>query len=162
MPQFLRPNQNLTQTDYTGGFAEIDEATASDADLAFGAANSTTPVLEVATSNPGVAPGGVTGIVRWRSARRNANGAIGMGSTFTGSCALRQGATQVASDSYTPADWATREFSFTLSSVTDFSDLRLRFTQTASGGNNNTQRSGLAVSWAEIELPDARRVTIIQ
>lgn len=66
-----------------------------------------------------------------------------------------------AADSYTAAGWATREFTFTLSSVSDFNDLRLRFTQTASGGNNTSQRSGLAVSWAEIDIPDPRRVVVI-
>jgi hypothetical protein len=162
MSQFLRPNENITQTDYTGGFADIDEETASDADFAFGLVNSTTATLEVGTSNPAATPGGVTGTVRWRSARRNQNGAIGSGNTFTGTCALRQGATQIAADAYTPGDWATREFTFTLASVSNFNDLRLRFTQTASGGANNNQRSGLAVSWAEIELPGARRVIIIQ
>lgn len=162
MPQYLRPNSNLTQTSWTGGFAEIDEATASDADLAFGAVNSSTPVLEVSTSDPGQPPGGVTGIVRWRSARRNSSGSIGTGNTFTGTCALRQGTTQIAADSYTPGSFTTREFTFNLSSVSNFNDLRLRFTQTASGGTNSNQQSGLAVSWAEIELPDARRVTIVQ
>ena len=36
MAQFLRPDSNVTQTDFTGGFAEIDDSVASDADTAFG------------------------------------------------------------------------------------------------------------------------------
>jgi len=161
MPQFLRPDSNITQTSYTGGFADIDEVTPDDADFAFGAVNSSVPVLEVGTSNPAASPGGVTGTVRWRSTRRNQNEALQTGNTFTATCTLLQGATTIASDAYTIGNWSTREFTFTLSGVSDFTDLRLRFNQTASGGNNNTQRSGLAVSWAEIEIPDARRVTII-
>lgn len=158
---FLRPDSNITQTSYTGGFAEIDEVTADDADLAYGAINSATPLLEVSTSNPAAAPGGVTGTVRWRSAQRNGNGTIGTGNNFTGTCTLLQGSTTIASDAYTPSGWSTRSFTFTLSSVTDFNDLRLRFTQTASAGNSNSTRCGLAVSWAEIDIPDPKRVILI-
>jgi hypothetical protein len=158
---FLRPDSNITQTSYTGGFADIDEESASDSDLAFGAINSSTPLLEVGTSNPAALPGGVTGTVRWRSARRNGNGTIGGGNAITGTCTLLQGSTTIASDAYTAADWSTREFTFTLADVTDFNDLRLRFTQTASAGSNNIQRTGLAVSWAEIDIPDPRRVFVI-
>lgn len=158
---FLRPDSNITQTSYTGGFADIDEVTASDTDLAYGAINSATPVLEVGTSNPAALPGGVTGVVRWRSGTRNGNGNIGTGNAVTGTCILLQGSTTIASDAYSAGNWSTREFTFTLSSVTDFNDLRLRFTQTASGGSNNTQRTGLAVSWAEIDIPDPRRVFLI-
>lgn len=158
---FLRPDSNVTSTSYTGGFAEIDEETASDSDLAFGAINSSTPLLEVGTSNPPAAPGGVEGVVRWRSAIRNGNGVIGSGNSLTATCTLLQGTTTIASDAYTAGNWSTREFNFTLSSVTNFNDLRLRFTQTASGGNNNSNRTGLAVSWAEIDVPEPRRVFLI-
>lgn len=161
MAEFLRPDSNVTQTSYTGGFADIDEATASDTDLAFGAINSATPLLEVGTSNPaGSVPAG-TVTIRWRSAKRNGNGAINTGNNFTGTCALFEGATSRASDAYTPGDWATRSFTVASSSITSFNDLRLRFTQTASGGANNTNRTGLAVSWAEIQLPDATRYILI-
>jgi hypothetical protein len=157
----LRPDSNITQTSYTGGFADIDEEAASDADFAFGAVNSTAPTLEVGTSDPAGTPGGVSGVVRWRSAKQAQNGTINGGNAFTGTCTLLQGATTIASDAYTPGNWATREFLFTLADVTDFNDLRLRFTQTASGGNNTSQRSGLAVSWAEIDIPDPRRVILV-
>lgn len=157
----IRPDSNITRTSYTGGFADIDEVTASDADFAYGLANSAAPTLEVGTSDPGYLPGGISAIVRWRSARRNDSAVIGSGNAITGTCTLLQGATTIASDAYSPAGWATREFTFAVSSVTDFTNLRLRFTQTASGGNNASQRSGLAVSWAEIDLPDARRVFLI-
>lgn len=158
---FLRPDSNVTQTSYTGGFADIDEVTASDADLAYGAINSATPLLEVGTSNPAAAPGGDTGVVRWRSAIRNGNGTIGSGNSLTGTCGLYQGTTLITSDAYTAGNWSTREFTFNLSSVTDFNDLRLRFTQTASAGNNNSTRTGLAVSWAEIDIPDPKRIFLI-
>lgn len=158
---FLRPDSNVTQTSYTGGFADIDEVTASDADLAYGAINSATPLLEVGTSDPASAPGGDTGVVRWRSAIRNGNGTIGSGNSLTGTCGLYQGTTLITSDAYTAGNWSTREFTFNLSSVTDFNDLRLRFTQTASAGNNNNTRTGLAVSWAEIDIPDPKRIFLI-
>lgn len=161
MAEFLRPDSNVTQTSYTNGFAAIDEVTADDTDFAFGAINSATPLLEVGTSNPaGSVPAG-TVTIRWRSAKRNGNGVIGNGNNFTGTCALFEGATSRASDAYTPAGWTTRSFTVASSAITDFTNLRLRFTQTASGGNNNNTRSGLAVSWAEIQLPDATRYILI-
>lgn len=162
MPQFLRPDSNVTQTLYTGGFAEIDEVTANDADFATGTANTIQPILEVGLSNPSFTPGGMLGTVRWRSAIRNGNNVIGSGNAITGTCLLLQGATTIASDAYTAGNWSTRTFTFSLSSVTNFSDLRLRFTQTASGGSNNATRTGLAVSWAEVEVPNPRRVILIQ
>ena len=161
MAEFLRPDSNVTQTSYTGGFADIDEVTASDADFAFGAINSATPLLEVGTSDPASSVPAGTVTVRWRSSKRNGNGAIGGGNNFTGTCALFEGATSRASDAYTPGNWATREFTVASSSITSFTNLRLRFTQTASGGNNNSTRSGLAVSWAEIQLPDATRYILV-
>lgn len=162
MTQFLRPDGNLTQTSYTGGFAEIDETTASDTDLAYGAINSTAPILEVSLSNPLSGTGGANGILRWRSADRNGNGVIGSGNNITATCEVRQGTTVIATDSYTTgADWSTRTLTFSLASVTDFNDLRLRFTQSASAGNNNNTRSGLAISWAEVEVPDPRRIYVI-
>lgn len=151
--QFSRPDSDVTSTQYTGDWADIDEATPSDTDLAFGAINSSTPVLEVHVSNPAVTPSGTTGVVRWRSARRNGNGSLTAGNSFTATCTLLQGSTTIASDSYTTGNLSTREFTFNYSSISDFTDLRLRFNQTASGGNNNTSRSGLAVTWAEIEFP---------
>jgi hypothetical protein len=100
--------------------------------------------------------------VRWRSALRNGNGTINSGNAITGTCGLYQGASLIGSaDSYSPGNWTTRTFTFNMASVSNFNDLRLRFTQTASGGTSNNTRSGLAVSWAEIELPDSRRVTLI-
>jgi hypothetical protein len=161
MPQFLRPDADLISTNYTGGWAEIDEVTPADNDLAFGAVNSATPTLTVSLTNPSFPPGGVLGIVRWRSARRNQNGSLTAGNSFTGTCTLLQGSTTITSDAYSTDNLETREFTFNLSDVTNFNDLRLRFNQTASGGNNNIQRSGLAVTWAEVEIPDPRRVVLI-
>jgi len=52
--------------------------------------------------------------------------------------------------------WADRSLAFTpafISSITDYTDLRLRFTCTNSGGSPANRR-GMAISWAEIEIPD--------
>lgn len=159
--QYLRPDGNVTQTSYTGGFGEIDEISASDADYAYGASNSATPTLEVSLSDPIEIPvGGVQGIVRWRSAVINENLSLGNGNSLTGTCQLYQNTNLIASDAYTAGALATRSFTFNLSAVTDLNDLRLRFTQTASGGNNANQRSGLAITWAELELRGRRRATL--
>jgi hypothetical protein len=160
--QFLRPDSNIEVTSYTGGFADIDEVVADDNDFAVAGINSSVPTLVVGLSNPPLVPGGTQCTVRWRSAKRNGNSSIGSGNDFTATCAVLQGATVLASDSYTPASFATRNFTFSRGDVTDFNDLRLRFTQTASGGTNNNQRSGLAVSWAEVEAPGRKAIVLIQ
>ena len=161
MAEILRPDSTLTATSYTNGFAAIDEEDADDGDFAFGAINSTTPVLEVGLSNPaGSVPAG-TVTIRWRAAKRNGNGVINSGNNFTATCAIRQGATPLASDAYTPGAFTTRSFTVASSGISNFSDLRLRFTQTASGGNNNNTRTGLAVSWAEVELPEGQRYVLV-
>lgn len=163
MAQIIRPDSNITVTDYTGGFADIDEVIADDNDFAAAGINSSIPTLVVGLSNPPGVPGGVNGTVRWRSAKRNGNSSIGSGNDFSGTCAVLQGtSTVLASDTYTPGNFATREFTFPISGITDVNDLRLSFTQTASGGNNNSQRSGLVVSWAEVELPGQKVVILIQ
>lgn len=162
MSQFIRPDANITQTLYTNGYAEIDEVSASTADFAYAAVNDATPVLEVSLSNPAQDPGGSIAIVSWMAAKRNGNGNINGGNSFNATCALIDGTTEVASDTYTPGDWATRTFTFDPTSLVNCDNLRLRFTQTASGGNNANQHSGLAVAWAQVELPNAYQVVLIQ
>jgi hypothetical protein len=47
-------------------------------------------------------------------------------------------------------------FTFSAGDITDWTNVRLRFTQTNSGGGGNAR--GSAVSWAEIEAPAAAAV----
>lgn len=153
MAQFLRPDSNVTQTNWTGGFADIDEATASDADFAYGANNSSSATLEVGLSNPST-PAGGTCTVRWRYAKVDAGTLSGTGGTVTQTCGLYQGTTLITSSAVTTTGtWTAASFTFQVTAITNWNDLRLRWTQTASGGGGNAR--GSAVSWAEVETPNA-------
>lgn len=154
MAQFIRPDSNITQTSFTGGFAEIDETSPSDADFAYGA-NNTSAVLEVGLSNPSV-PSSGTCTVRYRIAKVNNGVLSGSGNSVSITCAIYEGATLIATDAAqtTTGTWTTFTFTFDSTLVTDWTDVRLRFTTTASGGSPANRRGG-AVSWAEVEIPDA-------
>lgn len=152
MAQFLRPASNVTQTTWTGGFAEIDEAVASDTDFSYGANNSSTATLEVLLS-AGSAPSAGTCTVRWRHAKVSTGVLSGTGGTVNQTVGLYEGTTLIQSSTVTTGGtWTAASFTFSSASVTNWSNLRLRFTQTASGGGGNAR--GSAVSWAEVELPD--------
>lgn len=154
MAQFLRPDSTITQTAFTGGFAEIDETTASDADFAYGD-NNTAAVLEVGLSDPSGTPQSGTCTARYRIARTNVGTVDGGGNAVTVTGAIFQGTTQIAADSArtTSGTWTEYTFTFNTSAVTNWNDLRFRFTTSASGGAPAARRGG-AVSWAEVEIPD--------
>lgn len=143
MAQFLRPDSNVTQTSFTGGFANIDEASASDADFAYGA-NSTAAVLEVGLGNPTGTPASGTTTIRYRIAKVNNGTLNGSGSSLTVTCELYEGSTLIASDAArTPTGtWTAYSFAPDMSGVTDWTDLRLRFTTSVSGGNTSNRRGG--------------------
>jgi hypothetical protein len=156
MAQFLRPDSNVTQTSWTNGFAAIDEATPSDADFSYGASNSNSARLEVGTTNPVDTPDPAgTATVRWRRAKVTSAGALsGTGGTVNQTCGVYEGATLISSSTITTTGaWVESTFTFSAGGISDWTDVRLRFTQTASGGGGNAR--GSAVSWAEIEAPDA-------
>lgn len=165
MAQFLRPDSNITQTSFTNGFAQIDEATASDADFAYGA-NNTAAVLEVGLTDPTGTPNSAgTSTVRYRIAKTNNGTVDGGGSTVTVTGAVYQGGTLIQADTARTATgtWTQYTFTFTHGSITNWNDLRLRFTTSASGGTVANRRGG-AVSWAEVEAPDplaTRRIFLI-
>ena len=158
MAQFLRPDGNVTQSGFTGGFAEIDEASASDSDFAYGA-NNTAATLEVSLSNATDPVSSSNHVVRYRVAKTNNGTVDGGGNAVTVTAHLYQGTTLIASDTARTATGTWTAYSFTLTgtqadAITDYNDLRLRFTTTASGGGPSVRRGG-AVSWAELEVPDA-------
>ncbi|HEY0751896.1 MAG TPA: hypothetical protein VGD26_12115 [Chitinophagaceae bacterium] len=158
MAQLVRPDGNITQTSFTGGFAEIDEITASDVDFAYGA-NNTAAVLEVSLGNI-TDPVSSTGhTFRYRIARTNAGVVDAGGNAVTVTAALYQGTTLIATDVAKTATGTWTQYAYTLAgaeadAITDYTDLRLRFTTSASGGGPSLRR-GAAVSWAELESPDA-------
>jgi len=153
MPLFLRPDSNVTQTSWTNGYLEIDEATASDTDFSYGANNSNSATLEVGLSNPVGSSFTGTCTVRWRYAKVSSGTLSGTGGTVTQTCAIRQGSTAIASSTVTTSgSWTAGSFTFNAADITDWTDVRLRFTQSSSGGGGNAR--GSAVSWAEVEIPN--------
>lgn len=78
----------------------------------------------------------------------------GTGLSPTATVSLYQGSTLIATDTTrTPTqNWTTFTFTPSTASVTDWSDLRLRFDIAASGGG---QDRAVGISWAELEAPDA-------
>lgn len=154
MAELLRPDSNVTQSGFTGGFSAIDEATASDADFAYGA-NNTAAVLEVGLSNPSGTPGAGTRTFRYRHARTNNGTVDGGGNAVTVTAEVIEGTTVRATDAAQTATgtWTARSWTPDLSAVSNWNDLRMRFTTSASGGSPANRR-GAAVSWAELEVPD--------
>jgi hypothetical protein len=151
VPEILRPSSDITQTSYTGGFAEINEVTRDDANYAYGAVNSAAPELVVGFPAPSVTPVGPCN-VRWTHAKANVSGTIlSTGSALNYTCALLEGSTVIASQTVSPGGWDQSLFTFDASDISDWSNLRLRWTQTASGGGGGNTRGG-AVSWAEVEV----------
>lgn len=155
MAQFIRPDSNITQTSFTGGFADIDETSASDADFAFGA-NGTLAVLEVGMSNPGGTPDSGTCTVRWRIAKTNSGTVNNTGNSVTITPLVLQGSTEIQSATAETATstWTTYTFTFSSSAISDWTDVRLRFTISTTTGGSPSNRRGGAISWAEIEAPD--------
>lgn len=155
MTQFLRPDSNVTQTNFTGGFAEIDESSASDADFAY-SANDSAATLEVGLSNPSGTPASGTTTVRYRYVKTQGGSPSSSGNNVSFQVHIYQGGTLIASDTGQTASlatWSARSFTPDMSSVTDWNDLRIRVSVTASGGGPSGR--GVGISWAELEAPDA-------
>ena len=155
MAQFLRPDSTVTATSFTGGFADIDETTASDADFAF-TPDASAGTLEVGLLNPTGTPGAGSTTIRYRLGKSN-DGVLDQAGTGQPTCtvSLVQGTTILTSDTLrtvsglTDYTWSSVD----TSGVTDWNDVRLRFVAGSSGGNP-TNRRGLAVIWAELEAPE--------
>ena len=161
MAQFARPDSDISSSIYwSGSYTLIDEVTPDDGDYLTGAENGN------GTSEKGLSDladpiSDADHTVRFRAWQENSTRIRGL--TVT----LVQGSTTIAAYSTGDLPKGTpTAFEFTLTgaqadSITDYTNLRLRFTSTgdtASGG-----RSYVYVSWAELEVPtpvdSAPRVT---
>lgn len=130
MAQFARPTSDVSLGGWSGpAFSAIDEAVASDADFTTSPTAPAGATLEVAlgaVEDPQASTGHV---VRYRY-RKNTTG----GAQINLTVALMQGAVQIASWSHTNIDAVTTAAQ-TLTgpqadAITDYSNLRLRFTAT--------------------------------
>lgn len=160
----IRPDGNVTQTNCTGGFAEIDEVSANDTypDFAYGTLNATAFVLEITLENTGDPNNNNDHVVRYRVGKIDADESPPVNSTtqneVTLSVQLYQGGTLIATDTTrTLGAWET--FVWNLSStdvanITDYNDLRLRFSTVNHGsGGPTANRRTAGVSWAEMQVP---------
>lgn len=148
MAQFLRPSSDITVGAWTPTplYQQIDEQTASDVDFIESSSVSYCEVGLSVGQDPGVSAGH---IVRYRYGRSATNRSL------TLVVRLMQGTTEVASWTHVdPAQsFVLAEQTLTTTqtdSITDYSNLRLRFDVTAI---QNSQTSG-QISWAELEIPD--------
>lgn len=155
MAQFMRPNSNITTTNWTNGFNEVDEVSADDSDLAYSTIN-TVATLEMGLSDPSTPDTG-TCTVSYRIAKTDNLGNVdGAGNSLTVTATVLEGASTIATDSARTPDgtWTTYTFTFSTGSVSDWTDLRLQFVTTASGGAPGNRR-GCGLSWTQIAIPDA-------
>lgn len=168
MAQYGRPSTDVTITGITGTpdntnkYANIDESSASDTDYIY-SANDTACTYEtlLAGASALVDPVSSSGhIFRYRICMTNAGTpAASGGFDVTVTAYLYQGTTLIAADSgkvVNSATWTT--YTYTLSgteadSITDYTNLRLRFTMSDSSAPPGRER-GAGVSWAELEIPD--------
>lgn len=155
MAQFLRPDSLVSAGSWTGSNTSIDEATADDGDFAYSQDNPNGSIFEVGLSDP-VSPGAGTYTVRYRHAQVRSGVLNGTGTATALVVSVYQGTTLIANDAQQDPGslWTTRTWMPDLSGVTDWTGLRLRFVATGGGGSPSNRR-GVAVSWAEIEVPDA-------
>jgi len=161
MAQFLRPNSDITTTGFntsTGAtfYTLLDEATRSDADCAY-ASNNTTATLEVGLSDPPVSPDTGTCTLRFTWAKTNNGSLDGAGSNPPFSISVYEGAVLIASVSNATltysGSWQESSLTFSTTLVTDFTNLRVRYEVSATGGNPSARR-GMGFSWVELEIPD--------
>jgi len=160
MAQFARPTSDVTiPTGFNGTYVSIDETTASDADFVYSNdnTNGTYETLLGGVVDPVDGVGSYT--IRARVSRCDTsvpNSTTGTSASI--GVALYQGATLIATARAVSsvAAWINVSYSLTtpeINSITNYSDLRLQF-QYSGGGGSTTNRRGVAISFAEIEIPD--------
>lgn len=160
MAQIGAPISDITFTNWTGGFGNIDEASPSDGDFNY---TIDKPVAEDIAEHaftgslldPQIGSG--TTEMSYRHGCIDGGSLAGSGS-ITAKIGLYQGTTLIQEDSTVVmgTSWVTgvMDFSGNIGSITDFSDLRIRITWVTGGGGSPTNRRGMGISWAKIELPD--------
>lgn len=158
MAQYGRPDSDVTATNFAGFsattpgsfYTNIDESSANDSDYVYTIGTSAT--YECGLSNvtdPGVHTGHT---FRWRV---SLSGPLGGGDDPIGySVSLYQGATLISTYSGSVAIATVAGASQTLSSgeagsITDYTDLRLRFVVASATS------PAVRFTWAELEVPDA-------
>ena len=157
--QDLRPDGDSTQDgDWEDEFGtlilwdSIEEVVPSDSDYVWHDRGVNGDYFEITLDDPSGEPDSGDHIIYWRAAR------IVGGKSVTVRCSLLQGSTVIASDgeeALSSSSYST--FSYTLedlevAEITDYNDLRLRFTVTGTSGAGSPPAP--SVSWAYFSIPD--------
>ena len=159
MAQYARPDGDVTRTNVASGtYADIDESSYSDSDYLYGT-NNTAVTYECSLSDVD-APGSGTRTIRYRVVKTNAGTPDGGGSACSVTAYLVQGTSVLQTDTTRTLDgtWTTYEMVVT-ATITDYTDVRLRFYSVESGGSAANRRS-VGLSWAEFEIPDAAPASV--
>lgn len=130
MAQFARPTSDVALGGWSGpAFSAIDEAVADDADFTSSPTAPNGAALEVALGSVEDPQSSTGHVVRYRY-RKNSTG----GAQINLTVALMQGVTQIASWSHTNIDAVTTAAQTLTAAeadaITNYADLRLRFTAT--------------------------------
>ena len=147
MTQYMRPasdiNSGWTCSTGTARYALIDEVSASDSDYIYndsdGAYQECKFAMPTQTPNAGIA------ILRFRAKKNNSNLATITPSVWLGSSAIKTGSKVYLTTSY--AEYSLELSSAEVESITDWSDVRVRFL-------SNVYGNTIYVSWAVFEVPD--------
>lgn len=163
MAQFLRPDsQTINTGTFTNTFANIDEAVASDADFMY----STTGVLANITYDFTAPLGSIqsgTCTARFRLAKTNIGTVDGTGNVVTVTPRVHDGTAGnivVGTGLSITGTWTEYTLTFARSLIQDPSTLRLTLDVVTNTGGNASNRRGMGVSFAEIELPDPIAYTL--
>jgi hypothetical protein len=161
MAQFQWPISDITNGFAAGGWDECnDGGTPNDSDFAYSADNADVTLEVKLTDLSATEPGSGTCTVKVRHAQADGGSAPSSGgsaSSFT--IEIFQAAVSVAgpTSSITTSEstWATdSSLTFAASAVSDWADVRIRIV-TNGGGGSPANRRGVALSWMELETPDA-------
>ena len=131
--QISRPNANIAQSGWTGGYADIDDTQPNDSDFAYSDNNSVS-VLEVSLSGL-LPPIAGTKTISYRIARTNAGIVDGAGNAPLITARLYHGDKLISSDTAKSPDgtWTQHSWNPDTGAVTDWSALKLNFETEISG-----------------------------
>jgi hypothetical protein len=161
MPQYARPSADITiggwsnQAGATASlFASIDEVTASETDFVQSSLT-VNDAYECRLSTVAAAL-----IRRGHIARYRGRKSAAAGNTRGVTVELRQGATVLASNTHADLTVAWLDGAFVLTPeqaalITNYADLRIRFTATGSVASPAGNRRRVQISWAQLRVPEA-------
>lgn len=156
MTQFARPVSDITVGSWLPQplWQQIDEAVASDTDF-ISSNNNINESVEVTLSSVSTPQAGNV-VINYRYAKD-----ASAGNTRTIAVSLYQGATLIATGTtHTPTATTFTAGTFTLTTtqrnnITNWGDLRLRFTAGGTTGGSAGNRRAVSISFAEMQTPDA-------